>query len=460
MVMLLITASAITAQDWAIISVGPMSGEVTSISAVVWARASDAGTVTFEVADNSGFSGSKRLEVTVDEANDFIAETQIDALTPNTDYFYRASIGASTASGSFTTAPSGDSAEALRFVFASCIGGQGYCRPADGWTIFSTMKAQSPDFFLITGDTVYSTNACPVDRNVEGSEAPANTLSEFRTRYRYQLGDRLYGDFLAHTPVYVTWDDHEIGDNFSGPLAATVNPERYTAGRQAFFDYWPVQENLNDEQYRLYRDIHYGAHADLFMLDTRSYRDSIVNWDTNPRTGAPKTMLGAVQNTWLRESLLTSDATWKFIVSSVPVGYPTGFPQPQVDGRDGWADNGEPSGYESELMSLLYFIEANDIQNVVFLTGDAHWPYALSYDPDRNGTPNFYELSASPLSAIPLAPGAVDQTFNPTVLYAEGEFQGNLFNFGQIDIDADGVLTFQVIDREGVQHYELSLQPE
>jgi len=456
---LLMTVIAASAQGGASLSVGPMSGEVTSDSAVLWARADGAGTLLFEVSSNADLTDAQTLEVVLDEAGDFIAEARVGDLTADTAYYYRASIGASSASGTFTTSPAPDSAAALRFTFASCIGGQGYCRPADGWKIFETMGAQSPDFFLITGDTVYSTNACPIDRNVEGAEAPANTLPEFRSRYRYQLGDTPYSDFLANTPVYVTWDDHEIADNFAGIQMSALNPERYAAGRQAFFEYWPVQENLGDEQYRLYRDFEYGAHAGFFMLDTRSYRDPIVNWDTTPRTGAPKTMLGAAQNAWLRENLLTSETTWKFIVSSVPLGYATGFPQPQVDGRDGWADNGEPSGYESELMSLLYFIEANDIENVIFLTGDSHWPYALSYDPDRDGTPNFYELSASPLSAIPLAPGVVDQTFNPTVLYAEGEFQGDLFNFGQIDINLDGALTFQIIDREGVQHYELTLQP-
>jgi alkaline phosphatase D len=396
----------------------------------------------------------------VNESADFIAEVVIAKLIPATAYVYRVTIGDSQAEGRFKTAPAPDTAAALSFTFASCIGGQGYCRPAEGWTIFDTMSAQTPDFFIITGDTVYSTNACPIDRNVEGAEAPANSLAEFRTRYRYQLGDTLYSNFLANTPVYVTWDDHEIADNFAGPQMSALNPARYAAGRQAFFEYWPVQENLDDEQYRLYRDFSYGANAQFFMLDTRSYRDPIVNWDTNPTNRAPKTMLGAAQNAWLREGLTSSDSTWKFIISSVPLGYPTGFPQPQVDGRDGWADNGEPSGYETELMSLLYFIEANDIENVIFLSGDAHWPYALSFDPDRDGTPNFYELSASPLSAIPLAPGAVDQTFNPKVLYAEGTFQGDLFNFGQINITDDGALIFKIIDRDGTTRYELALQPD
>jgi alkaline phosphatase D len=159
--------------------------------------------------------------------------------------------------------------------------------------------------------------------------------------------------------------------------------------------------------------------------------------------------------------LAESGTTWKFIVTSTPLSYPTGFPQPQVDGRDGWANYTEKSGYETELMALLFYIESQGIDNVVFLTGDTHWPFALSYDPDRDGAPNFYEFGSSPLSAIVLPPVArPDPTFNPTVLYAEGEFQGTLFNFGHIRVDDEGDLTFRVLDREGETHYEVTIEPD
>ena len=112
-------------------------------------------------------------------------------------------------------------------------------------------------------------------------------------------------------------------------------------------------------------------------------------------------------------------------------------------------------------MSLLFFLETREIHNVVFLAGDTHWPFAISYDPDRDGTPNFYEFGSSPLSAIPLAPPQnVDPTFNPTVLYAEGEFQGDLFNFGQVTVSEQGELTFNVFDWRGEERYTLTLQPE
>lgn len=322
------------------------------------------------------------------------------------------------------------------------------------------MAEENPSFFVLTGDGVYVDTACPTDegQNVGGAEEIATDLDGFYGRYKYHLEDENYANFLAQTPVFVSWDDHEIIDNFGGPELAAINPTMWEEGRKAFFDYWPLV-GTEDDPFQLYRTVNYGAHADFFILDTRSYRDPLVNWDPSPVTGEHKSMLGAEQFAWLQEDLAASEATWKFIVSSVPIAYPTGFPQPEVEGRDSWADGGDRSGYETEMMRLLYYIESNDIQNVIFLTGDTHWPFAISFDPDMDGTVNFYELSSSPLSAIPLAPADVDQTFNPTVLYAEGEFMGDLFNYGNIEIATNGDLLFRVVNKDGQEQYALELTP-
>jgi len=313
---------------------------------------------------------------------------------------------------------------------------------------------------MITGDGVYVDAACPVDegRNVAGAETVATTLPEFRARYQYHLEDPIYANFLAQTPVYITWDDHEIIDNFGGQELLRINPQLWEDGRQAFFEYWAIN-GTPDDPYQLYRQVSYGAHADFFILDTRSYRDPLVNWDPSPVTGEHKSMLGQEQFAWLQESLSNSTATWKFIVTSVPIGFPTGFPQPEVEGRDGWANGGDRSGYENEMMRLMFYLESQDIGNVVFLTGDTHYPFAIEYDPDMNGEANFLELGASPMSAIVLPPVDIDQTFNPTVLYAEGEFAGDLFNFGQISISEDGTLTFRIIDGTGTERFRLERTP-
>jgi alkaline phosphatase D len=448
---------------------GPLSGEVTDTAATVWARGSLTGTLKFELATTSTFS-SKPVSRTIEmnDLGDFTGEARFEKLTTATTYYYRATLLAggqtsAAATGQFTTAPAATKKAALDFVFGACLGGQGYCRdPQTGWAIFDQMAKEQPDFFLVTGDSVYVDSACPADKNVPGAEGPFKTLAGFRARYRYHLEDTPYQKFLMQTPVYVGWDDHEVLDDYGGPALSRAAAQIVQDGHQAFFEYWPVAvSNVVTDPYRLYRRISYGGHADFFILDTRSHRDPNVNWDPHPRTQKAKTMLGAEQFAWLQKELAASKATWKFIVSSVPLAYPTGFPQPEVDGYDGWANNGNRSGYETELMALLFYLSNQRIRNVVFLTGDTHWPFALSYDPDRNGEPNFYEFSSSPLSALPLAPPATpDLTFNPTVLYAEGQFQGTLFNYGQIAITAAGDLTFRIVDKGGTEHYKVTLKPQ
>ncbi len=462
---------------------GPMSGEITESTLVLWARGSVTGTLEFAVSEDDDFADIvASAAVDIDAARDFTGEALLDGLEPGTEYAYRATLTAAgqqsdAVEGTTHTAPAAESESALSFVFGACLGGQNYCRnpdPQTGWQMFEMLAEEAPDFFLFMGDTVYVDTPCEGADNLPGAEGPYSDLEGFRTRYRYHLEDPAFANFLAATPIYVTWDDHEVINDFSGPVLQALNPQLFAEGKAAFFEYWPIgsaaatmtgtatmTDTASAANLHLYRKVSYGSHADLFILDTRSYRDPNVNWDPNPNTLEPKSMLGEEQFAWLQESLRESDATWKFIVSSVPLAYPTGFPQPQVDGRDGWANYTERSGYETELMALFFFIEQHALDNVVFLAGDTHWPYALSYDPDRDGSANLYEFGSSPISALPLAPPETpDPTFNPTVLYAEGEFGGDLFNIGHVAVDEAGELTFRVLDRDGDERYTLTLQPE
>ena len=64
----------------------------------------------------------------------------------------------------------------------------------------------------------------------------------------------------------------------------------------------------------LYRSLRWGRHLELFVLDTRSYRDPNSALDSQQQ---PKTMLGSEQLAWLKDGLASSSATWKVIVSSV-----------------------------------------------------------------------------------------------------------------------------------------------
>jgi len=103
-------------------------------------------------------------------------------------------------------------------------------------------------------------------------------------------------------------------------------------------------------------------------------------------------MPGREQLTWLKEKIHSSNATWKVLVSSVPISIPTGFPQGM--GRDGWAnddENIEPTiegipqsdtGFEQELMEIVKFLR-DEKANTLFITTDVHFAEVSKYTPLR-----------------------------------------------------------------------------
>jgi phosphodiesterase/alkaline phosphatase D-like protein len=150
-------------------------------------------------------------------------------------------------------------------------------------------------------------------------------------------------------------------------------------GLQALLDYWPIEGPAHDPR-RLYRAIRWGRHLEILVLDTRQYRS-----DQSETDGPAKTMLGPAQREWLLRALAASDATWKLVVTSVPLGMFTG-------GRhsDSWSNAnlfGYPrttaSGYVYERDTILRFVRDRAIRNVVFISGDVHHAEIIRHEPSR-----------------------------------------------------------------------------
>jgi len=164
-------------------------------------------------------------------------------------------------------------------------------------------------------------------------------------------------------------------------------------------------------------------------------------------------MLGAVQMRWFISGLKESNSLWKIICSSVPLSFKTGWPRPEVDGYDGWTA-------DRELFGLFRQIRQISIENLLFITGDVHFPYLLSYDPFINGTPFCYEAGATPLSAITLPPSSPDKTLNPTVIWSKGEFVKGAKNFGCAKVSADGSIKISFVREDGHVMFEKVLYPK
>lgn len=428
---------------------GVASGDVTPTSAIVWARGSEvAGSaLVVEYSTNEDFSDAQRAEpVALTAERDFTGRVMLTGLKPATRYYYRVRqvLGTQQSApvgGTFVTAPEANVVSEVKFAWSADLGGQGQCRRPE-YFIFNHLAQAQPDFFLFLGDTVYNDERCPSPPNLPGSDFVAHTLEEYRAKQKYQFADKPYQRARAATSLYVIWDDHEVINNFSG---TTVDPKRLAIGLQVLFEYFPITVNPQDPK-RLYRAFRWGKHAEFFILDTRQYRS-----DNKLPDGPNKTMLGAEQLAWLKESLKNSDATWKFIVSTVKLSFPSDCPE----ACDSWANGESATGFERELREISDFILQNKIKSVVWLTGDEHLVDVIQYDPNRDRAGDFYEFTAGPLSALTSYMGQLDETLNPTRLYGSNQY----WNFGQIAIFENGRLILEYVDIGGEVQFRREFRP-
>jgi alkaline phosphatase D len=385
--------------------------------------------------------------------------------------------------GTFRTAPSRNmvsNSSDISFVWSADLGGQNYCRNANdgGYSIFKSMQSLNPDFFIANGDMIYADGACPAQgptflnttnnqtitwtniagdfKSIADPSVDWNNTTEVRSifleHWKYNRNDTYFKEFLSNVSMYSQWDDHEIINDFGFKWPYwnlfSVDREGYpnivSEGRNAFLYYSPLDSSdssnytANDPEKRIHRSFNWGKDLDLFIIDARSYRSQNHIADTPDNN---KTMLGQEQLQWLKQELSNSNATWKVISSDVPISIPTGS-NTSILGRDGWANGNETNnysyytGFESELTDILRFIDNQQIKNVVFITTDVHFPAFIKYNLDLNNDGiiiEIHELVSGPLSAFRLGVPfpELDETFNPSLLYGEG----NIFNFGYIRIE-------------------------
>jgi len=420
-------------------------GDVTPTSAVLWVRGAGAGRVTIAYGP-AGSPPTSTASVAVTPATDLTGQVMLSGLAPATRHAYRVQSNGVTADGEFVTAPSPEALARVRFVWSGDLGGGKFCRSIEsGYKIFRAMATSRPDFFLFVGDTIYADHRCGGPDVVAGADFVATTLGGYHGKHRYNREDPAAAAFYASTVVLPIWDDHEVRNDFSGPSDPLM-----TLGRQAFLDYWPIVRPT-EEPGRLYRRFQWGRLLDVFILDTRQYRSS--NRDPD---GPGKTMLGGAQRRWLIDGVTASSATWKVIVSSVPLSVPTG----PATAHDSWSNAsvfGVPedntTGFAFERDLIVRALRDRAVKNVVFVAADVHYAELIRHQPTSSFS--FHEFIAGPLSATQGRPRPLDQGLNPRSLFA----RGGVNNFGEITVDRD-LLTVRIIDDDGATLFTHAIGPE
>jgi len=453
-------AAASIRRDRPALTSGIASGDVTANSAVVWSRADRRSRLVVELTSNGRFDHAIRLRGPITGPDqDFTAQLPLRGLRPGQRYDYRVGFEDSygrvgeTAKGSFST-PGRN--RPVSFVWTGDTAGQGYGINPDigGMVAYKAMHQTRPDFFLHSGDNIYADGPIEASVNVpdgtvwknvvtEEVSKVAETLAEYRGRYKYNLLDHNVRDLYADVPIVSQWDDHETVNNWY-PGEILVD-DRYTEkrvdvlasrARQAFLEYLPMTHSAGRD--RIYRKVSYGPLLDVFCLDMRTYRGA----NPAPGVAGPVAMLGAEQAAWLVREVAKSKATWKVIASDMPLGIlvPDGTEIEAV--ANGLA--GAPGGREHEIAWVLSQFKRRKVRNTVWLTADVHYCAAHHYDPSRAAYTDFdpfWELVAGPVNAGTFGPNPMDSTFGPKVEFVKAaDFPnqppsgGNQF-FGHVAID-------------------------
>ncbi len=394
---------------------GVASGEVTPVSVVLWTRTDGAAVLTVEVERISPGPGPKKLKqvALATAARDFTVRVLVAPLLPDATYRYTFRSGSTTSDvGTFRTAPFPTVARSLRFAFTgdsdgTKVGGVPFFNQFES---LDAARNDAPDFFIYHGDTIYS------DSGLRPT-GPATTLQEYRDAYKVNREIAALRNLLAATSSYVTWDDHEVQNDYDGQ---TVDPARYAAGRQAYNEFMPTLDVLfphdascaGNPRFRVFP---WGSEADVILIDERSCRSADVAavclGDVAPtlpaglRTlfGLPaapppgclaalddpaRTMLGPVQKALLERVLKHSRARFKFVLGGLPIQQYWALPY------DRW------EGYAAERAELLNFIRDNSIENVVFLATDNHANFTneVSIDTFTDPQPIAREFVTGPIA--------------------------------------------------------------
>ena len=450
-------------------------------STVVWSRMDGASAMHVRVRVNAT-AAWRKFDVPAVAANDFTAKVTVKGLLSATSYEYELGFTGDgvnpdlKSTGQFRTAASEQSFVPVHFAWSGDTGGQNICRDAvDGYPIFGPLGSEKLDFFIALGDMVYEDSTCLPhgqlgNAQVPGPAQPAVKLEDYWAMWRYNRGDVRLSDFNSHQPYVAVWDEHEVLNDF-GPGNDTRSEAPHTAGEhllppglKAFIDQNPLIADATAMP-KLYRTFTYGLHAQVFVLDCRQFRSLNSAKDL---ASAPKTMLGAEQLAWFQREIAKSKATWKIIVTSVPLALPTGNPE---KGLDGWANTDTEFGFERELRKIVNSIYDAKLKNVVWLTTDVHFAAGFHYRPiEEDSSWEMYEFISGPLNALSTPKQTLDTSFNPDRLFFFGPaYTGESktwaqakqwFNYGLIDIDRTGFLTVSIKNVEGAVVRQVRLAPK
>lgn len=373
-------------------TLGVASGSPTATGFVIWTRLAPdplAGgglgpepiEVRWEIAHDEGFSRVvKRGTATAEASRAHAVHVEAEGLDPARWYHYRFLAGGeASAAGRSRTAPEpGEGDGHLRLALGSC---QQY---EQGWfTAHRHLATDAPDLVAFVGDYIYESSWGRELVRRHHSPEP-RTLAAYRDRYAQYKSDADLQAAHACAPWLVTWDDHEVANDYAAGQGQDLDPDfllRRAAAYRAYLEHLPIRPGVlrPDGEVRLYGAHAWGALANLFVLDDRQYRahqacprpgrggSNVVGPSCAELEAEGRTMLGAAQERWLDDAFAASKSRWNLVVQQTlmsPAGRLT------AKGLQRWTDGWD--GYPRARARLLGSLAKSGAANPVVLGGDVH----------------------------------------------------------------------------------------
>jgi alkaline phosphatase D len=408
------TAAPVPGVDDSAFSLGVASGDPLPDSVVLWTRLApkplDGGgmparpvDVQWQVASDEAFT--KVVASGITPAIPALAHSvhvDVRGLQPAAGYFYRFRVGnAVSPVGRTRTAPATRAnTTQLRLGVANC---QNYAQGF--WPAYQHLSGEDLDVVFHIGDYIYEYTTLPGEVRAHAPVSnPAlkrcQSLADYRNRYGQYKSDPALLAAHAAFPWVLTWDDHEVENDYAGlvdqpmdkgPIKETTAAfaRHRAAAYQAYYEHQPIRATLHpgSPELMIYRRFSYGSLATVNLLDTRQYRTPhpCGLQDFGPAScgadNASGTLTGVTQEAWLRDGLRSSSATWDVVAQQTLMTQVRGKVGGQtlvlVDQNDGYAP------YRKRIMQMLA-----GRPNPVVLSGDIHssWVSDLRVDFDRPET--------------------------------------------------------------------------
>lgn len=328
----------------------------------------------------------------------------VRGLDAGRDYFYRFRVGDFVSpTGRARTAPAaGRRMNRLAFGVTSC---QSY--HAGYYTVYDQMSRDDLAFVVFLGDYIYE---LPLGQVRSHGLPPAVTLDDFRRHYAAHHADPQLQAAHAAAPWIMTWDDHEVEDNYAGlhrgelgkaraPDETPNFPAKRAAAYRAWWENVPVRGRPpgKDGSLRIYRSFRFGDLITLPVADDRQYRTPEADEGRGPASppgGYPllpaaldpnATILGREQERWLHRTLDRSIARWNILGQQTQIAAVDQTPEDPGSGysTDTW------DGYVAARNRLLGHVEQAKVENFVTLGGDTHTSSVddLRADYQQDGSP-------------------------------------------------------------------------